>query len=452
MFNNKKWDNIDFFNYTKKIKKKTDKHFVIIEKIDFNKYKYPIISNKLKNIPFAIKDNIALKNAITSSASKILQDFKPNYTATVYKKLIQHGAIPLVKTNLDELSMGGSGLTSNYGKVLHPIIKNGIIGGSSSGSAYLVSSNDIPFSIGTDTGDSIRKPAAYGGIVGFKPTWGLVSRYGVYDFAPTWDSVGWFTNTVEESAVLMDVLQGYDEKDSSSIHPHQLNFQKKIKTNKKFVLGKISSILSEIQDEKILKNYNLILKKAEKDGHNIIDVKVNKKILQTILLIYRIISSIESFSVNASLTGFLYGNYFGKKGTFEEKITDARTEGLGYEVKRRWLFAMEAISNGELIYHKAQKTRTLIINELNRIFKQVDALVMPSHIYSSPLVAEGDVLKYELLSDNYLGLFNANGSPSITIPTNKYKNNPTALNISAKPFNDLEVLQIAKILESYNNE
>ena len=265
MFDKEKFKNIDIIEYARKMKLETDKHFAIIDLINPENHSYPPLSDKLKGIPFGIKDNFAVRNSITSAASKIIREFKPNYTSTVYKKLIQHGAIPIAKTNLDELAMGGSGLTSNYGPVTHPHREGGLLGGSSSGSAYLVASGHLPFTIGSDTGDSIRKPAAYGGVVGFKPTWGLVSRYGVYDFAPTWDSVGWFTNTVKDS------------KDASSIHSKQSDYEKQLKTNKKFTFGKINSIIEEVVDKEIVENYNKILTKAENDGHRVIELNVNKE-------------------------------------------------------------------------------------------------------------------------------------------------------------------------------
>lgn len=449
-FNTKDWKKINNKEFPYKLLEKNKDNHSIIDVIDNNELPLVEIKNdKLKEIPFALKDNMAMDGVISSAASKIIRKFKPNFNSTALIKLMEAGAIPVVKANLDELAMGGSGLVSNYGKVYHPYIKNGIIGGSSSGSAFLVANGDLPFSIGTDTGDSVRKPAALSGIVGFKPTWGLVSRYGIYDFAPTWDTLSWFTNTVKESAVLLDVLKGYDEKDATSIKPEKdIEYENNIETSKKFKLGYIKSIIDSMESNEIKNKFYERLERLEKDGHTIIELKPNLNILERILIVYRIISSVEAFSVNSNLTGFLFGEEgFGK--TFEDQIIDARTTGFGFEVKKRFMFAMESIINNEEIYHKAAKVRTLIIEELDEIFKSVDAIVMPANNKFKPLENDKNS-KYGSLMDDYLGLFNANGSPSITIPTSSDKTSPIGINISTKPFNDLEALQIAHIMEGYN--
>ncbi len=177
MFSKEKWNSLDLIKYRdEKIKAKRNDNS-IIEGLEPDQHKYKKISDKLNGIPFAIKDNFSISETITSSASKIIKNFKPNYTSTVYYKLVSNGAIPLFKSNLDELAMGGTGLTSNFGPVYNPFNNKYISGGSSSGSNFLVADGTVPFSIGSDTGDSVRKPAAYTGIVGFKPTWGLVSRH-----------------------------------------------------------------------------------------------------------------------------------------------------------------------------------------------------------------------------------------------------------------------------------
>ncbi len=449
-FNSKGWVSINIKDFPSELSKKNKGNNSIIEPINSSDLpEIEVKNDKLKGLPFALKDNMAMNGVVTSAASKIIKNFKPNFNSTALIKLMQAGAIPVAKANLDELAMGGSGLVSNYGKVYHPFIKNGIIGGSSSGSAYLVANGDLPFAIGTDTGDSVRKPAAYAGIVGFKPTWGLVSRYGIYDFSPTWDTLSWFTNTVNEAAVLLDVLAGYDSRDATSIEVAPQNYEENLKTDKKFKIGLIKSEVDGIPSEEIKSNYYSILKKAKADGHEIIELDANMEILGRLLIVYRIISSVEAFSVNSNLTGFLFGeaNHTGK--TFEEQITNARTEGFAFEVKKRFLYAMESISNNEKIYHDAAKARTLIINELDRLFGLVDTIVLPAHLHFKP---EEDIKhhNYDTFMNDFLGLFNANGSPSITIPTNHDKTAPTALNVAAKPFDDIVALQVAKILEGYN--
>ncbi len=454
----KKFTDEDFIKYQDEVLSDKENLNAIILRMNHKYFKDIIIeeSGYLKNIPFAIKDNFAVKNFETTAASKIIRNFKPNYSSTVFKKLLNVGAVPLFKANLDELAMGGTGLTSNYSEVYNPFNKEKMIGGSSSGSAYLVAKNIVPFSIGSDTGDSVRKPAAYSGTIGFKPTWGIVSRYGLYDFAPTWDTVGWFTNNVDLSAILLDVLQGYDLMDGSSVKPRDKDYFKDLKTNDKFRIGVIKPLLKDVQEKKIITEHERIINELEKDGHEIIELNdVNLSLFKSILVVYRVISSMEALSCNANLTGFLFGgqNFSNIDGTFEEKIIQERTNGFGYEAKKRQLFAAETILDSETNYHKARKFRTLIVQELERIFGEVDALIMPAHSSFPPLVKQKDnYIKYGSFMDDYLTLFNANGSPSITVSTLKNKDKSIGINISTKPFEDKKCLQIAKIIEKFTIE
>ncbi len=455
MFNKDKWLKINLYDYQIKKQKESSNNNSIIGIID-----QKIINsiekkgNLLNGIPFAIKDNIAIKGLETTSASKIIRNLISNYDSTVFKKLVEQGAIPLFKSNLDELAMGGTGLTSNYGPVYNPFNKDYISGGSSSGSNYLVANGTVPFSIGTDTGDSIRKPASYTGVVGFKPTWGLVSRYGVYDFAPSWDTVGWFTNTVKESALLMDVLKGYDEKDQTSIKTDEKNYlESTIKDNSKFKIVVIPDIEDQIKDIEVKNSYFKALDLLKKDGHKIIEADdVKKDILETIFVVYNIVSSVEAFSCNSNLTGFHFGFYFDEGKNYEEKIINARTKGFGYEVKKRFLISQESKYSENNEYIKALKMRRLINDELNRILSLGDGLIVPS---TPDLAHKADNLneyKFDHLLNNILTLFNSNGSPSLTLPIIKNRHLSTSINISAKPFKDKEVFKIANRLEELINE
>ncbi len=448
MFDKNKWTSMDLIKYRdEKIESKKDDHS-IIEGINPSLHAYESIGNKLDGIPYAIKDNFAIDSTRTTSASKILKDFTPNFTSTVHYKLVANGAIPLFKANLDELAMGGTGLTSNYGPVYNPFHENYISGGSSSGSNYLVADGTVPFSIGTDTGDSVRKPAAYTGIVGFKPTWGLVSRYGVYDFAPSWDTVAWFTNEVKEAALLMDVLQGYDEKDFSSIKAKEENFFDEIETDKKFNVVTMPILESEIVDNEVLLDYKKAIQSLKEDGHKIIEVNdVNDKVLRQVLTVYRIISSVEAFSCNSNLTGFHFGSYFGEDGSYSDKITEARSKGFDYEVKKRFLWGQHARYSEENYYRKAIQLRKMINDEINRIIGMGDVILAPTTPSLADDINALNSYPHNHLLNNILTIFNSNGSPSISIPVTKNGHLSTSVNISALPFNDKKVLQLANRLE-----
>ncbi len=448
MFDKEKWSNVDLIKYRdeKILEKKND--FSIIEGINPNQHNYEKVSDLLEGIPYALKDNFAIDSTVTTSASKIIRDFKPNYTSTVHFKLVSNGAVPLFKANLDELAMGGTGLHSNYGPVYNPFHENYISGGSSSGSNYLVADGTVPFSIGSDTGDSVRKPAAYTGIVGFKPTWGLVSRYGLYDFAPSWDTVAWFTNNVKESALLLDVLQGHDPKDFSSVSPEDKDYLKEIETDKKYKIVTMPILEKEIIDDEILNDYKKAIDTLRNDGHEIVEANdVNDDILRTILTVYRIVSSTEAFSCNSNLTGFHFGSYFGEEGDYISKITNARTEGFAYEVKKRFLWGQHARFTEENYYKKAMQLRNLINEEVNRIIGLGDLLLVPTTPNLADDINGLNSFPHNHLLNNILTLFNSNGSPSLTVPVTRNGHLSTSVNISGLPFKDKDVLILGNRLE-----
>ncbi len=451
MWDTKDWKNLDLKEYVSKLYKDTLKDHPIIKVIDWEKYDVSP-TGKLAGIPFAVKDNMAVEDDPTTSASKILKDYISPESCTIFKKLIAEGAIPVVKTNLDEFAMGGTGKTSNYFPVDNPFRIGTITGGSSSGSAYMMATNSLGFALGTDTGDSVRKPAAWLGLIGYKPTWGLVSRYGVYDFAPSWDTVSWFTNTIEEAALILEVLQGYDEKDFSSIDIPPTAYSEELETDRKFKVGFIPQLEGEIHDEQIKANYLAMLKKAEDKGHELVELDMNLNALKIIIPVYRTISSIEGFSATAAFTGFLYGSFLGKDGTFNEKVRSARTAGFDYEVKRRFLFGQEAIANQGHMYIQSMRGRTLIIQELKKVFNQVDVLIHPATETLSPTIDQYINEDFGSIIHDFYVLFNANGSPSLNLPTNKDHYHPTSIGIAAKPFDDLTLLQFAKILEMENEK
>lgn len=453
MFNKEKWLKIDLIKYRDEKIKEKKKDFSIIGKIDPKDFShYDKKGTLLKGIPFAMKDNVALENTESTAASKIIRNFKPNYTATIYKKLIGQGAIPLFKTNLDELAMGGTGLSSNYGPVYNPFNKKYIAGGSSSGSNFVVADGTVPFSIGTDTGDSVRKPAAYTGLVGYKPTWGVVSRYGIYDFAPTWDTVGWFTNNVKEAALLLDVLQDYDSKDSASLHAKDKDFLKNIDLDKKYKVAIISNIEKYIKDEEVKVDYLKAIDLLKKDGHKIIEFNPDLEILKRMLTVYRVISSVEAFSCNSNLTGFHFGSYFEKNKGYIKGLTHARTKGFGYEVKKRFLWSRESIYNEKDYYTKSLKFRRLINNEINSILNKSDALIIPTTPDLSSKAKKINLFNSENVLNNFLSIFNSNGSPSLSLPMTRNGCKSTSVNISSLPFNDKKVFKLANRLEELNNE
>lgn len=455
-FDKKKWINIDYDFYFKEMANKNYKSNSIITLIKQRQlesfYKsYPKTSNKLDGIPFGVKDNFTISGIQTTGGTGILEGYEPNFSSSIVKRLVQAGAIPVMKTNVDELAMGGTGLTSKYGEVRNPYDNSRMIGGSSSGSSYVLAAGIVPFALGSDTGDSIRLPAAFGGIIGFKPTWGMISRHGIYDFAPTWDTVGFFTESVKQQAILLDVTAGLSPNDSSVVASPQRDFEKKLVTENFFKLGYFQEII-DVSAPYIKKIFMDTKLELEKKGHTVIAVKPRKEILETILPVYRIITHLEAFSQNANLTGFLFGSNFDIESakSFEEKITEARTKGFGYEVKKRFLFGQHAILNGKDLYEKAQRARQAISEELKRLLGEVDALYNPAQPHPAHVI--GSPYETTVLAENYLTLFNASGMPGITIGIKKDKELPMGLSIHTDIHKDLECLQIGKIIEGINND
>lgn len=456
VFNKINWQKINFLNYAQEINKKFSDEGPILAILDFKSFK--IAKNgKLNNIPFAIKDNYSIKNVSTTAATTLLDNFKPLNFSTVFEKLLSEGAIPLFKANLDELAMGWSGMTSHYKAVNNPFNKNLIIGGSSSGSTYLVAKDIVPFSLGSDTGDSVRKPAVYGNVIGFKPTWGIVSRYGLFDFAPSWDTVGWFTKTIDQSVLILDILKGYDFKDQTSkkIDQKFSYFDSLDKNGKELTVGYFPEILNEIKNEKIRETYLLFLDKYQKKGYKLKKLKANLELLSLISIVYDVVSSTESLSCNSNLQGFLFGNGYDQNKNYLEAIQKARGDNFVYEVKKRFLFAAYSISRYEKIYNQARRIRHLINKELDKVFEQADALVLPAVMDFAPdkkIAQQNRTKNSRTLADNFLTLFNSNGSPSLSLPITDEKSESVFINIASKPNDDLSCFRIAKIFERLKDE
>ena len=420
-----------------------------------------INDNLLAAIPFVMKDNIATINFLTTGSSKILANFIPNYDSTVNMLLTNNKAINIAKTALDELGMGGDGLYAATGHVLNPWNLKHITGGSSSGSAALVAAGIVPFALGTDTGDSVRKPAAYCGIIGFKPTYGLISRNGIFPYAPSLDTVGIFTNNVEDIAIVFDSIALFDEQDFTSVQSKEKDYTKNLDQN---IEGKNIAILNynDYQwDDAVKSSFDETIKHLTDGGAKVQKIEFNKELLQSLLPVYMIISFAEATSCHANLTGINFGVRKNGKN-YQEIMTNSRTSGFGDMVKRRYIIGAYALSENhqEELFNKAKKVRRLIVEYLNTIFKKYDAFIIMPSINPAPKIK--DVLKqkkvikseHDYLEDLLL-LSNLNGGPSITIPLTIVNGLPIGFNINGAPFNDQVILNIASFLSkkiNFNNK
>ena len=420
-----------------------------------SKYEQVNSNSILSGIPYALKDNISTKGILTTASSNILSNYVPVYDATIYKKLKEAGAVLVGKTVLDELAMGGTGTTGHTGTTRNPWDKSRQIGGSSAGSACAVAMGIVPFAIGSDTGDSVRKPAAYGGVVGFKPTYGRISRYGLFAFASSLDHLGIFARNVRDIAIVTDIVKGYDSHDMTSLPDDNKDY---VSTLDNSVKGKklfyIKEALENNNNDKelkaILDNFNEVKKKCEELGMSVSEVSISRELLQALYPSYMAISCAEATSNDSNLTGIHFG-VRGNGKTPDEIIHDARTKGFSELIKRRFIIGSYILQreNQEKLFLNAYRVRRLIVDKMNELFKEYDGLIMPAASGIAPkFESKSDKLsdKY-LILDNHMVIGNFGGYPSITIPSGFVENMPVGINITGMTCQDDVVLNIANQLE-----
>lgn len=419
---------------------------------------YEHIDNKnslLNGVVYALKDNISTKGILTTASSNILKDYVPVYDATIYRKLKENGAVLMGKTVLDELAMGGTGTTAHTGIVRNPYDKRRMIGGSSAGSAACVALGVVPFAIGSDTGDSIRKPAAYGGVVGFKPSYGRISRYGLFPFASSLDHLGVLTTNVMDAAIVVDAVKGYDSKDMTSLKDDKIvyldNLENDVRGRKLFYIKEILDINSDNEELcEIVNNFKEVISKCESLGMEVFPVSMDINLLKAIYPAYITISCAEATSNNANLTGIIFGSRSDKEN-INEMMMDARTNGFSELIKRRFILGSYILQkeNQEKLYLNACRVRRMITSCMNEFFKEYDGLILPAESSVAPLFdVDKDRLSDEyLILDNHLAIGNFGGYPSITIPSGFVNNMPIGINITGKFGDDSLVLNIACKLE-----
>lgn len=406
-------------------------------------------SNKgsLSNVVFTLKNNYAKKNGTTDGSSNLLTNFKPGYNATILDKLINCGGLLVATTNLDEFGLGGTGQYSNMGLILNPLDNNYLVGGSSSGAAATFTHN-IGFAIGSDTGDSVRLPASNIGKVGFKPSYGAVSRYGLFAYASSLDTVAWFTHNVNDTIILASVLFGQDKKDLTSTNIDVSNIQK-IKPKKIAYLN----CFNELNDDVAIA-YKKVIDKLSKDNSiELIKIEPNIELLNAIKTVYDVISFAEASSNLSNLNGVHFGNRI-EGNSWEESFKNTRSNGFGFMVQRRLALGSYYLekNNQEEIFIRAQKVRRLISNWFNEVHDKCDIFIYPSSASAAPL--KNSKVEFVQKYMNYiLTASNLVGNPSIGIKLGQDKNNmPFNLTIDAKIYNDKHLLEHALFMEETLNE
>lgn len=403
---------------------------------------------KLAGMVVAVKDVLHLKNERTTCSSKILENFNSIYTATAVQKLIDEDAIIIGKTNCDEFAMGSSNENSAFGPVLNPVDTERVPGGSSGGSAAAVAAELSDAALGTDTGGSIRQPAAFCGVVGLKPTYGRVSRFGLTAFASSFDSIGPITRNIFDAALILEVISGKDENDSTSSNLSVPKFSASYKTKSKIKIGIPKEYFGIGLSNEIHQKIDLQISRLKQNGFDIIDISLPHT--EYTIAAYYLLTTAEASSNLARYDGTRFGFRNPDYDSLLAMYKATRSNGFGEEVKRRIMLGTYVLSAGyyDAYYRKAQKVRRLIKEDFDSAFSKVDVILSPTTPTTAFKLGEkSDDPLQMYLSDIYTTSVNLAGLPAISIPVGNDSNNlPIGLQIIANQFNEEKLFQISEFI------
>ena len=408
------------------------------------------MDGKLFGIPMGIKDNIITKDVETTCASKMLEGFVPIYESTVMNKLHDENAVLIGKLNMDEFAMGGSTETSYFKKTLNPFDHTAVPGGSSGGSAAAVAAGLVPFSLGSDTGGSIRQPASYCGVVGMKPTYGRVSRFGLVAFASSLDQIGPITRNVKDNALVLEAISGVDANDSTSAH---VDFTSDIgKDIKGLKIALPKEYLGEGVSEEVKTSVKEAVETLKSLGAEVDEVSLpNTKYG---IPSYYVIASSEASANLARFDGIRYGYHSKEAQSLEELYKMSRSEGFGEEVKRRIFLGTFALSSGyyDAFYNKSQKVRTLIKNDFDKVFDNYDVVVGPTAPTTAFNLGEEIDDPLTMYANDLLTTpVNLAGLPGISVPCGQSNGRPIGLQLIGKPFDEKTLYRVAYQFETQYN-
>lgn len=396
----------------------------------------------LEGIPIAIKDNILVEDFKTTAGSKILENYTAPYDATVIKKLKEAGAVILGKTNLDEFAMGSSTEQSAFRPVKNPIDISRVPGGSSGGSAAAVAADHCIVSLGSDTSGSIRQPASFCGIVGFQPSYGMVSRYGLIAMASSLDQIGPLGKTVEDTKLVFDIIKGQDKMDSTTIRDS--DYELRVTNYDKLRIGVPKEYFGKGIDPKVKETVKKAIKDFEKIGAEIIDISLPHT--DYAIATYYILMPAEVSANLARYDGVRYG-YRAESDGLLDSYLKTRAQGLGDEPRRRTILGTYVLSAGyrDAYYDKAQKVRTLIKQDFDKAFKKVDVILTPTSATTAFKIGEKSDPLSMYMSDIYVAPAALAGLPAISVPCGKINKLPVGLQIIGPQFKDDLVLETAKM-------
>ena len=425
-----------------------------------------VTDNLLSGIPCGLKDNYSTKGILSTGSSNTLKDYVPFFDATAVSKLKDAGAVFVNKTAMDEFGMGGTGTTCHTGTVKNPWDKTKMCAGSSAGSAAAVAAGVYPYATGSDTGDSIRKPAAYCGVVGYKPTYGMISRYGLFPFASSLDHLGVLTRNVEDSAIVVDAMKGIDKNDMTSWDSKDIHLAEslngEVKEKKLCYIKEICDINNypNATDElkAHLENFMDTIEKCKSLGMEVVEESVDQVLLNAVPAVYVVISCAEATSNMSNLTGIVFGPR-AEGENYIDMMKNYRTKGFSPLIKRRFVIGSYVLQsqNQERYFRNAQRVRRLIVDKWKSLYEKYDAVILPVGTGpAKPLEGSEDILtEGAAVLEEHLQIGNFGGFPSITIPNGFINNLPVGVNITGNCYDDANVLNIAYALENimpYKNQ
>ncbi|WP_430833265.1 amidase family protein [Erysipelothrix rhusiopathiae] len=434
------------------LKKENERLNAIVSFVDPNEVTDGLISGW----DIALKDNINMKDTLTTASCKLLSNHKSIYNAHVVDRLLDEGAVIVAKTSMDELGMGGTNLSAITGPVYNPYDITRISGGSSGGSAALAGAKAVRASLGSDTGDSVRKPAAYCGAVGVKPTYGRISRYGVIPYASSLDHVGYFTQNVADAACLLEVLAGRDDRDMTSSMEPVVSYSKLLDMDLEGKrIGIFKTVEDAIENEAIKASFVQFKEKLEAQGAILVEKTIEKTLMRTMLPVYSVISNSEAVANHANLDGVRFG--LSQEGdSLEEIMKNTRTNGFSSLIKRRFIFGAFALddANQKEVFDQAKKVRRLLVNAYASCFEDVDIMVTLASGTVAPKVENqlmDELSDAYLIGENHMVINNFSGYPSMTLPLDLVDGLPVGINISTQPFTEAKMFAYGQAFESLIN-
>lgn len=407
---------------------------------------------KLAGVPVVLKDNISTKGLRTTASSRILDNYIPVYNATITDKLEKAGAVVMAKASMDELGMGGTNKNAYTGPVHNPYDLSRISGGSSGGCAVLVAAGAVPLAVGSDTGDSVRKPAAYCGVVGVKPTYGRISRYGVIPYASSLDHVGYFTRNIQDAALALEVLAGRDDHDMTSSYEPVPAYSDLLNRDLKGKrIGIFKTIVDAQKDPQIKQAFLDLVEKLKEAGAIVDEVEMPHEYMELIAPVYKTIANAEATANHSNLDGLRFG--VREPGeSVEDVMTETRTKGFSPYVRARFVIGSYSLfeENQDRLFRKAQKIRRLIVEAYAQMFQDHDIILSPAAPTVAPLIESSSSIRFgqDEFVEEHMQLANFSGYPSLTMPLGMEDGLPFGICLNARPFEEQMLFDTAAGLET----